>query len=41
VNHRTPDLMPGVGVRFGPLAPEVATAISEFVSRREPLFFPD
>ncbi len=40
-NDRTPDLMPGVGVQFQELAPEVASAISAFVARREPLFYPD
>jgi uncharacterized protein (TIGR02266 family) len=41
VNTRTPDLMPGVGVQFTDLSPEVASAINAFVVRREPLFFPD
>jgi uncharacterized protein (TIGR02266 family) len=41
VNNRTPDLMPGVGVQFQELQPEVASQISDFVRRREPLFYPD
>jgi uncharacterized protein (TIGR02266 family) len=41
VNNRNPDLMPGVGVQFTDLAPEVASAISAFAARREPMFFPD
>lgn len=41
VNDRNPDLMPGVGVQFAELPPEVASAITDFVGRREPLFFPD
>jgi uncharacterized protein (TIGR02266 family) len=40
-NNRTPDLMPGVGVQFEELQPEVASLISDFVRRREPLFYPD
>jgi uncharacterized protein (TIGR02266 family) len=41
VSDRNPDLMPGVGVQFSELPPEVASAITDFVGRREPLFFPD
>jgi uncharacterized protein (TIGR02266 family) len=41
LNDKTPDLMPGLGVQFTSLPPEVASAISTFVSRREPLFFPE
>jgi uncharacterized protein (TIGR02266 family) len=40
-NNHTPDLMPGVGVQFQDLQPEVASMISDFVRKREPLFFPD
>ncbi|RKI54057.1 TIGR02266 family protein, partial [Corallococcus sp. AB049A] len=40
-NDRTPDLMPGVGVQFTTLPPEVAHAISSFVSTRDPMFYPD
>jgi uncharacterized protein (TIGR02266 family) len=40
-NNHTPDLMPGVGVQFQDLPPEVASAISDFVRKREPLFYPD
>jgi uncharacterized protein (TIGR02266 family) len=41
VNDKTPELMPGLGVRFSNLAPEVASAITDFVATREPMFFPD
>ncbi len=40
-NSSTPELMPGVGVQFNELQPEVASVISDFVRRREPLFYPD
>jgi uncharacterized protein (TIGR02266 family) len=40
-NDHTPDLMPGMGVQFQDLQPEVASLISDFVRKREPLFFPD
>ncbi|WP_163993534.1 TIGR02266 family protein [Pyxidicoccus caerfyrddinensis] len=40
-NPRTPELMPGVGVQFTGLAPEVAHAITSFVTTRDPMFFPD
>ncbi|QAT81694.1 DnaK family protein [Corallococcus coralloides] len=40
-NDRTPDLMPGVGVQFTTLPPEVANAISSFVATRDPMFYPD
>ncbi|MBN1203449.1 MAG: TIGR02266 family protein [Myxococcaceae bacterium] len=40
-NDHTPDLMPGVGVQFQELPDEVASLISDFVRKREPLFFPD
>jgi uncharacterized protein (TIGR02266 family) len=40
-NSNTPDLMPGVGVQFQELQPEVASMISDFVRRREPFFYPD
>jgi uncharacterized protein (TIGR02266 family) len=40
-NDHTPDLMPGVGVQFQELPEEVASLISDFVRKREPLFFPD
>ncbi|HEY0093349.1 MAG TPA: TIGR02266 family protein [Archangium sp.] len=41
VNDKTPELMPGLGVRFSHLPPEVASAITDFVATREPMFFPD
>ncbi|QRK10973.1 TIGR02266 family protein [Archangium violaceum] len=41
VNDKTPELMPGMGVQFTQLPPEMAAAISDFVATREPLFFPD
>ncbi|RKG77228.1 TIGR02266 family protein, partial [Corallococcus terminator] len=40
-NDRTPELMPGVGVQFTSLPPEVAHAISSFVATRDPMFYPD
>lgn len=40
-NNNTPELMPGVGVQFQELQPEVASQISDFVRRREPFFYPD
>ncbi len=40
-NARTPELMPGVGVQFTGLNPEVAHAITSFVTTRDPMFFPD
>jgi uncharacterized protein (TIGR02266 family) len=40
-NDHMPDLMPGMGVQFQDVPPEVASAISSFVAQREPLFFPD
>lgn len=41
VSDRNPDLMPGVGVKFSELPPEALSTISDFVVRREPLFYPD
>ncbi len=41
VNDKTPELMPGLGVQFAHLPPEVASAITDFVATREPMFFPD
>jgi uncharacterized protein (TIGR02266 family) len=41
VNDRTPEVFPGVGVRFVNLAPATAEALKRFVSEREPLFYPD
>ena len=41
VNDRTPDVFPGVGVRFTDVDPAVVSAIKKFVQQREPLFFPD
>lgn len=40
-NDHTPQLMPGMGVQFQDLPAEVASLISDFVRKREPLFFPD
>lgn len=40
-NDHMPDLMPGMGVQFQDVPPEVASAISSFMAQREPLFFPD
>lgn len=39
VNDCLPDVMPGAGVQFIDLAAETAQAISDFVSKREPLFY--
>ncbi|HEX5750867.1 MAG TPA: TIGR02266 family protein [Archangium sp.] len=41
VNDKTPELMPGLGVKFSYLPPEVSEVISDFVATREPMFFPD
>jgi uncharacterized protein (TIGR02266 family) len=41
VNDKTPELMPGLGVRFSYLPPEVTSVITDFVATREPMFFPD
>jgi len=41
VNDRTPDVFPGVGVRFVELPREAADALHRFVQSREPLFYPD
>jgi uncharacterized protein (TIGR02266 family) len=41
VDDRTPDVFPGVGVRFVDLSPEAAQALHRFVGDREPLFYPD
>ena len=41
VNDKTPELMPGLGVKFSYLPPEVSSVISDFVATREPMFFPD
>ncbi|MFE8604082.1 TIGR02266 family protein [Archangium violaceum] len=41
VNDKTPEMMPGLGVKFSYLPPEVTSVISDFVATREPLFFPD
>jgi uncharacterized protein (TIGR02266 family) len=41
VNDRTPDVFPGVGVRFVNLTPATAEVLKRFVAEREPLFYPD
>jgi uncharacterized protein (TIGR02266 family) len=41
VNDRTPEVFPGVGVRFTEVDPAVVSQIKSFVEKREPLFFPD
>lgn len=39
-NLRAPEMMPGLGVQFAELPPEIALRIGKFVKEREPLFFP-
>jgi uncharacterized protein (TIGR02266 family) len=41
VNDNLPDMMPGAGVQFVDLPPEVAQSITEFVMLRDPLFYVD
>lgn len=41
VNDKTLELMPGLGVRFSYLPPEITSVITDFVATREPMFFPD
>lgn len=41
VNDALPEMMPGAGVEFVDLGPEVAASISEFVMKRDPLFYVD
>lgn len=41
VNDKTPDIFPGVGIQFVNLDPRTAQAVSQFVSGREPMFFPE
>jgi uncharacterized protein (TIGR02266 family) len=41
VNDKTPELMPGLGVQFSYLPPEITSVITDFVATREPMFFPD
>ena len=41
INDRTPDVFPGVGVRFTEVDPAVVSQSKNFVQQREPLFFPD
>jgi uncharacterized protein (TIGR02266 family) len=41
VNDKTPEVFPGVGVRFTEVDPAVVSQIKTFVQQREPLFFPD
>jgi uncharacterized protein (TIGR02266 family) len=41
IDDRTPDVFPGVGVRFLELSQESAAALQRFVASREPLFYPD
>jgi uncharacterized protein (TIGR02266 family) len=41
VNDRTPEIFPGMGIRFEGLDPETSGLISRFVQEREPIFFPD
>jgi uncharacterized protein (TIGR02266 family) len=41
IDDRSPDVFPGVGVRFVNLSPEAAEALHRFVGEREPLFYPE
>ena len=41
VNDRTPEVFPGVGVRFTEVDAAAVSQIKNFVQQREPLFFPD
>lgn len=41
VNDALPEMMPGAGVQFLDLPPEVANSITEFVMLRDPLFYVD
>lgn len=41
LDDRTPEVFPGVGVRFVELSPEAANALHRFIASREPLFYPD
>ena len=41
LDERSPQLFPGVGVRFLELRAEAAQALHRFVAEREPLFYPD
>lgn len=41
VNDQTPEIFPGVGIQFVDLDPQVAQALQQFVSAREPMFFPE
>ena len=41
VNDALPEMMPGAGVEFVELAPEVAASVSDFVMKRDPLFYVD
>jgi len=41
LDDRTPEVFPGVGVRFVELSPQAAQALHRFVAEREPLFYPD
>lgn len=41
VNDHTPEIFPGVGVQFLELPEGAGEAIKQFVTQREPMFFPD
>ncbi len=41
LDDRTPEVFPGVGVRFVDLSPQAANALHRFIASREPLFYPD
>lgn len=40
-NDMTPDMIPGMGVRFINLSPEAGEAIERFTAVKEPLFYDD
>ena len=41
LNPMTPDVTPGMGVRFLDLADDVAEAITAFIQHKDPLFYDD
>ena len=41
LNPMTPDMTPGMGVRFIDLPAEAAAAITDFITQKDPLFYDD